>query len=339
MIRRGFALAALLALLCVPALADSVPLEQMDVSNHESFGFGRTIGFAAGCVEASGTRFLLVDTLGFNGHYLLVDPIGNGQWESFSGGMKIEEGSWVSLEAQDAMHCRVRIERNGVSERWDFAELPDPESHPDWVLMRYERAEQDGDCFSAAFGECYADVTQTAGEQTQSRRVYYAFFRDANNLDYDKLPRSLEEAVQLEKKYPVAAVSPKNPGDRVNLREGPSTSRSRAGSLYSGTLLTIREIQDGWAHVYVGDAGLWISTDFLTFGEAIEQVVDSTIPMRLRGDGEWVKVSRMPYDGGGGTVTQRMGGTEVRVIGEYNSKWRIVGDGHGSVYVHAEDLE
>lgn len=328
---------ALLMLLGTSALAQSVPMDAIDLSDHERFGFGRSIGFTAGCLESGGAQFLLVDTFDFNGHYLLCRARGQEQWDVLGGGMMIEPGSSVTLEAQDAMFCSVRIEKDGETQVWHFAEEPDPERHPDWVLAGYERAVGDDFLFAASYGDCCAHVMQTQQGQTRSELVYYAFFRDSNNLDYARLPRSLEDALRLQEAYPVAAVSPKNPEDRVNLREGPSTSYPRAGSLYSGALLWIEERRDGWARIYVGDAQVWISEDFLTYGSAISAVADSTKPAQLRADG-WIKVSRMPYMGGGGTVTQRMGGVQVRVIGEYNSGWRIVGDAFGSLYVRTEDL-
>ncbi|MBP3657509.1 MAG: SH3 domain-containing protein [Clostridia bacterium] len=332
--------ALLLAAAACSAAAQSTPMETFDVSDYESLGFGRAVGFTAGCREAGGARFLLVDTLGFNGHYLMTDPKGDGQWTIFSGGMPVEPGSRVTLEAEDAMDCAVRIEKDGVTQVWHFAEEPDPWRDPDWVLAGYERIAGDDELFTASFGDASAYVIRTRQGRTQTARVYYDFFRDANNLDYDKLPRSMEDALRLQEAYPVAAVSTATPGDRVNLRHGPGTGREIAGSLYSGALLTVREMKDGWAHVYAGDAGLWISAEYLVFGSDIEQVRDDTIRARLRGEehGAYVEVSRMPYQGGGGTVTQMPGGSEVRIIGEYNREWRIVGDVYGSVYVRAQDL-
>ena len=143
---------------------------------------------------------------------------------------------------------------------------------------------------------------------------------------------------QLEKESPVAAVSPGDPATRVNLRKGPSTKAERVGSLYSGTRLRIREIKDGWAKIHVGDMDAYISTDFLTFGAQIEQVPDARPSARLKGE-EWVEISRMPYRGGGGTVTRTAGGQQVRIIGEYNSQWRIVGTDGGSYFIDAKNLK
>lgn len=55
-------------------------------------------------------------------------------------------------------------------------------------------------------------------------------------------------------------------GDRVNLREGPSTSFEVVDQLDSGTIIEVIEARDGWAHVQMQGTTQngWMSADFLT---------------------------------------------------------------------------
>ena len=211
--------------------------------------------------------------------------------------------------------------------------------NPDcWVLKSYERKRGEA-VFLAQFDHDRVQAVEQTASGEQTYMTYYAFYTEANNLNHEKIPHSIKEIRRLEKEFPVAAVSPDDPNTRVNLRKGPSTETERVGSLYSGTRLRIREItDDGWAKVFMGDTDAYISTQFLTFSAAIEQVIDARPTATLK-DSEWVETSRAPYRGGGGTISRTPGGQTVHIIGEYNREWRIVGEGTHTYFIHVDNLQ
>ena len=340
--KRMAIIAAVLCMICVGALATGVctPMLEMPAGNALCFGFSETIrlDFVAGCiVEAENdtydAQFLLVDTSGFNGCYLLENSGNTMGWESILGGVYVPKGMHASVVSTGKMNCTLTFSGDTGSEQYSFQRLSG-----EWVLRNYTISKANGEKLFVDVGVREMTLYPYETGERGPTKVYYDFFRWAPNVVLSDLPRSVVQAKQLEQEYPVAAVSPSDPATRVNLRKGPSTKTERVGSLYSGARLHIREIKDGWAKIYVGDTDAYISTDFLTFGEAIEQVEDARPRAKLR-DSEWVEISRAPYRGGGGTVSRTEGGQDVRIIGEYNSQWRIVGTDSGSYYIHVDNLQ
>lgn len=331
--RFSLAMALCLCWIAAYALADAVPMTKYQPG--QIVDRGVEARFMAGCEFENGAYFMLVDS-DFNDGYLEV----NLNWyynDSISGGLPVPDGASAEVSAQDEEHCTVSIHNGNETWIYDFAYEQSEENRKEWILKRYEVRRGEDYCFTAELSLQRMDMTEMNAGKTERAFVYYQFFRQANNLNHDKHPASIAEGLVMQEQYPVAAVSPNDPTTRVNLREGPGTKYPRCGSLYSGAMLAIREIKDGWAKIYVGDTDAYINTDFLTFGAAIESVPDMRPTATLR-DGEWIEVSRAPYRGGGGTVFQQPGGQEVRIIGEYNNQWRIVDAMPGSYYVHVDDL-
>lgn len=314
----------LLLLLCLMAAggaAQSVPLTDYAPGQMIDVGFHDPAVFLSGCTLESGKGFILVDSQ-FYGGYLLRST-GRIVRDTISAGIPLPEGDSAEVTAQDENSCEVRIWNERESRAYAFAFEPLQVSPDRWVLKSYT-CREDGRVFSAQFGHDRIQAAETTAAGTEEYTAYYEFYAEANNLDHERIPASIKDVKRLEKAYPVAAVSPDDPGTRVNLRKAPSAKSERVGSLYSGTRLHIREItDDGWAKISVGDMDAYISTDYLTFGAALEQVPDARPAAKLP-DEEWVEVSRKPYRGGGGTVTQVRGGQQVSVIGEYNGEWRMV---------------
>lgn len=330
--------ASLILCLCAlytGALAGAKEITKYQQGQKIDVGFNGDVTFWSGWEFSDGTSFMLVDTDFFEG-YLLVDSP-RYYYDTIGGGIPIPDGWRAQLDASDEEHCMVITSDGETTIRYHFSFVPAQyEYEQGWKLDRKEVI-RDGFLFTALFDTWRVQMSQTAGGKTEQAVVRYEFFHQANNLNFDKLPNSIEEGRRLEKEYPVAAVSPSDPTARVNLREGPGTSYPRCGSLYSGAMLKIREMKDGWALIHAGDTDAYISAEFLTFGVASEEVLDRCKTARVR-DGEWIKVSRVPYWGGGGSVTQTRGGQQVRIIGEYNSQWRIVGTESGSYFIHADDV-
>ena len=310
-----------LCLLAAGGAAQSVPLTDYAPGQMIDVGFHDPAVFLSGCTLESGKGFILVDSQ-FYGGYLLRST-GRIVRDTITGGITLLEGDRAEVTAQDENSCEVRIWNDRVSRTYAFALAPTQVSPDRWVLKSHT-CRKDGRVFSAQFGHDRVQAVETTAVGTEEYTAYYAFYAEANNLDHERIPASIADVKRLEKAYPVAAVSPDDPGTRVNLRKAPSAKSERVGSLYSGTRLRIREItDDGWAKISVGDMDAYISTDYLTFGAALEQVPDARPTAKLP-DREWVEVSRKPYRGGGGTVTQVRGGQQVSVIGEYNGEWRMV---------------
>ena len=328
-------IALCIGLFAAGALADSMPMTAYTAGQMIDVGFAKPVAFLAGCVLESGKGFMLVDTEDY-GAYLL-EAKGRLAEDTITLAMPVPDGYSAEVTAQDEHHCIVRVWNNQESHAYTFAYEPTEKYEEPWKIKTYERRTA-GNTFSVQLSLDRAQAKQTTNAGMQAYTTYYQFFAEANNINYAKIPGSMEELKQLEVQYPVAAVSPDDPTTRVNLREGPGTSYPRCGSLYSGALLRIREIKNGWAKIHVGDTDAYISTEFLTFGAAIESVPDMR-PRAALWDGDWIQVSRAPYRGGGGTVFQQPGGQEVRIMGEYNNQWRIVSANPGSYYVHIDDLK
>ena len=318
------------------ALAEAKPINGYVKGAQIDVGFARPVEFLAGCEFPGGVGFILVDTDSI-GTYL-IKQTANYEYNPICGSMPVmDQRGKISVSADDAQHCVVTYELDGETDVYSFGVEFTEKGQYEWVLSSYQRKTRDSVC-KTEFSFLRADVQETRNGSTENAVVYYQFFRQANNLNFDKHPGSVMEALELQEKYPVAAVSPSDPATRVNLRKGPGTNFPRCGSLYSGAVLSVREISDGWAKIYVGDTDAYISAEFLTFGAEIENVPDMRPSATVR-DGEWIKVSRAPYWGGGGSVTQTHGGQDVRIMGEYNKQWRIVSANPGSYYIHTDDLK
>lgn len=332
--KRWMMITLLLCLLGACSRAQSVPLTDYQPGQMIDAGFSQPVRFMAGCVLESGEGFMLIDSDTSDG--CLLRATGRIARDSISIFMPVPDGCSAQVTAQDENGCVVRIDDGKESYAYTFAKEPVRQYEEPWKLRAYEK-KGSGKTFSVQLNHDRMQATERTDAGEMQYTTFVQFYVDANNINYGKLPGSIEELKRLEKEYPVAAVSPEDPKSRVNLRKGPSAKTERVGSLYSGTRLRIREIKDGWAKIFVGDMDAYISTEFLTFGAAIEQVTDARPAAKLK-ESEWVEISRMPYRGGGGTVWRTAGGQEVRVIGEYNSQWRIVGTDGGSYFIHTDNI-
>lgn len=333
--KRILGLVLMLHLLVVCAMAQSVPLTDYQPGEMIDVGFARPVRFMAGCVLDSGEGFMLVDAESSGGY--LLSATGRIARDSISPLMPLPEGCRAEITAQDERNCVVHVLDGQESHVYTFAFETVGKYEEPWRLRAYEKKSK-GRSFSVQLSHDRMQAVErtTAGETHYT--TFIQFFVEANNINYDKLPGSIEDMKRLEKEYPVAAVSPSDPKSRVNLRKGPSTKTERVGSLYSGARLHVREMQDGWAKIYVGDMDAYISVEYLTFGAEIEQVTDARPTAKLP-DREWVEISRKPYRGGGGTVSRVSGGQNVHIIGEYNHQWRIVGADGGSYFIDVDNLE
>jgi len=332
----AFVLMIFLCLHAVCAAADARPMTKYQPGEMIDIGLREPAEFFAGCEFEDGSAIILIDTEFADGYLLIDSPAYD--FDSITHFLPIESGWNAEVTAPDIANCTVTLKKGDEQRTYHYAYEYTEQGQSEWVLKHYGRRNENGDSFHADLSLYCAWVNESADGKGTSAVVYYEFFRQANNINYEKHPLSLGECLALEKRYPVAAVSPDDPAARVNLREGPGTDYPRCGSLYSGALLAIREMKDDWAKIQVGDTDAYISTEFLTFGEAIAGVPDMRPSATVR-DGEWIEVSRAPYRGGGGTVTWTRGGQDVRIMGEYNSQWRIVSRNPGSYYIHADDLK
>lgn len=325
----------MLHLLFACAMAQSRPMTDYTAGQIIDVGFARPVRFMAGCVLESGEGFMFVEAEAGEGH--LLNATGRIARDQITLLVPIPNGYSAEVTARDAKHCMVRVFGRQESHVYSYVWEQVQKYEEPWKLREYEYKSGDR-TFTVQFSHDRAQTKEVSGKNQQEYTTFYQFFVEANNINYEKIPTSIDELKKMEEQYPVAAVSPEDPSTRVNLRKGPSTKAERVGSLYSGARLRIREIENGWAKIYVGDTDAYISTDFLTFGAKIEQVEDAR-PSVVLPDREWIDVSRAPYRGGGGTATRTQGGQTVRIIGEYNSQWRIVGTNSGSYYIHVDDLK
>lgn len=333
--KRIWVIALALCMALCGGMAQSMPLTDYAPGQMIDAGMHEPVEFLSGCMLESGEGFMLVNTTE-NGAYLLR-ATGRLARDAISIFIPMPEGYSAGVTAEDESGCVVRIWNEQESLSYTYAYEPGEKYEEPWKLRAFARSSAKGE-FSVQLSHDRAQATLAAGTGVEQYTAFYQFYVEANNINYDKIPHSMEDLKRLEREYPVAAVSPGDPKSRVNLREGPGTGHPRCGSLYSGTRLRIREIRDGWAKIHVGDMDAYISTQYLTFGAALEQVADARPTAKLK-NSEWVETSRKPYRGGGGTVSRTHGGQTVRIIGEYNNQWRIVGVSGGSYFIHVDYLQ
>ncbi|MDD3409182.1 MAG: hypothetical protein PHY12_00060 [Eubacteriales bacterium] len=102
---------------------------------------------------------------------------------------------------------------------------------------------------------------------------------DLFSVDFSALPETVAEAAASLDRTGWAVVSSPDPADRPHLRVKPDRASESLGSFYNRTPARVLEQQGDWSHVVIGADGRldgWMQTKFLTFGEAMDAVDDSS---------------------------------------------------------------
>ncbi len=105
---------------------------------------------------------------------------------------------------------------------------------------------------------------------------------DLFEFEYERIPKTLQEAVKALDRSGWAVVNNENPGDRLHLREKPNKDGKAIGKFYNGTPVQIRETSGEWVLVDIGKNQTltgWMMKKYLATGEKMSRV-DPAFPYR-----------------------------------------------------------
>ena len=105
---------------------------------------------------------------------------------------------------------------------------------------------------------------------------------DVTTIDWDKLPRTFEEAVAGMNGDGWAIVDNPNPADRLNLRAKASQKSASLGKYYNDTPVKVLDSKGEWTYVDCFGRKGWMRTKFLNFNQPY--LVDFTAMPEAEGD-------------------------------------------------------
>lgn len=145
---------------------------------------------------------------------------------------------------------------------------------------------------------------------------------DASQIDWNALPRSLDEAAeQMDSGRYAMVVNPK-PEDRLHLREQADKGSRSQGKYYTSTPVTVGEENGNWTLVVFGDSRNWrrgyMMKQYLTFGESGKPLqLDTSAMPQLMPREEMLKVYEEPQTG---WYTFHYGDS-MKIIGIIGNEW------------------
>ncbi len=171
---------------------------------------------------------------------------------------------------------------------------------------------------------------RTVWNDVMSQSILYGDhpWSDITAIDWDALPRTLEEASARMDSSRFAVVANPDPKDRLHLRERADKGSLSQGKYYTGTpvlILNDTESRD-WSQVMIGlitDGGQrgWMMKKFLTCGRADAALTLDVRPMpNLFSTGEALKVYTEPQPGAY-TLHWSATGYTMKVIGVIGDEW------------------
>lgn len=106
---------------------------------------------------------------------------------------------------------------------------------------------------------------------------------DLSTMDWNTLPRTLNEALSIMDAGHWAVVNNPNPQDRLHLRTAPDKGATSLGKYYNGTPVRIVAITEDWVQVDIFGVTGWMMMEYLAFGDAGHQV-EAVFPARVAAD-------------------------------------------------------
>lgn len=148
------------------------------------------------------------------------------------------------------------------------------------VTYIYNTAEDDGGLYMFSLGKNWI-----TGEVPNGYENCFGFhpWSDITVMDWNRLPRYLEEALAGMDTSGWAVVNNPNPADRLHLRMKPERSAQSLGKYYNGTPVQILETKGDWVHVDVFGVAGWMMKEYLAFGTAGHKV-EAVFPSRMAVD-------------------------------------------------------
>lgn len=99
-------------------------------------------------------------------------------------------------------------------------------------------------------------------------------------MDWNSLPHSLEEALDIMDTSAWAVVNNPDPADRLYLRAKPERGAKSLGKYYNGTPVRILKEKGDWVRVDIFGATGWMMKEYLAFGDA-GHAVEAVFPSRV----------------------------------------------------------
>ena len=170
----------------------------------------------------------------------------------------------------------------------------------------------------------FGDRTVWDASEVPAQTILYGDhpWDDITQMDWTRLPHSLDEAsAQMDSGSYAMVVNPK-PGDRLHLRERADKGSRSRGKYYTGTPVGVSAQDGDWTLVVFGDWKSWargyMMKSYLTFGQAGSALrLDLSAMPQLSGRDEMLKVYTEPQTG---DYAYHRGDT-WKVIGIIGDEW------------------
>lgn len=147
-------------------------------------------------------------------------------------------------------------------------------------------------------------------------------WNDITQIDWNTLPRNLNEAAAQMDSSRYAMVMNPNPADRLHLRQEADKGSRSQGKYYTGTPVTIRDNNGDWAHVVLGNTQSmrqgYMMKRYLVYGSAESALRLNTSAMpQLLPRSEMLQVFEEPQMG----KNSLHRGDSMKIIGIIGDEW------------------
>ena len=175
----------------------------------------------------------------------------------------------------------------------------------------------------------FGDRTIWDGSEVSAQTILYGDhpWDDITQIDWNRLPHTLEEAsLQMDSSNYAMVVNP-NPADRLHLRERADKGSRSQGKYYTATPVTIGGQEGDWTQVIFGDWRTWshgyMMKRYLTFGQpgSALRLDLSAMPQLFSKDGEMLKVYDEAQAVSLYTYHQNEDHNTMKVIGIIGDEW------------------
>jgi len=162
-------------------------------------------------------------------------------------------------------------------------------------------------------------------------------WNDLLNIDFDALPRTFAQAIDMIDQSAYALVYNPNPADRLHLRVSPDKSTASLGKFYNRTPVYILERGKTWTKVRIGseERGLtgYMMTKFLAFDEREKAEIECAFPQKLLKEQYAENKVRMYSEPNGNGRTDEVFESRMGdfIIGVVDDTWYVVMRADGAV--------
>ncbi len=177
-----------------------------------------------------------------------------------------------------------------------------------------------------AMAEDWFEINENYVVEPQLDQICYGTFpsTDIRTVDWEKLPRTVEEAISMLDTTGWARVLSDDPDKRLHLHAAPKKDAKSLGMYYSDTAVRVLEEQGEWAHVSVYGIEGWMMKAFLAFGLDMPSV-PAHFPALVIRDELWadgIKVYEQPDENADVAPAYNHAGVNgIVIIGVVDDEW------------------